>query len=490
MRDLRYAFACARFVVGIFLTGSFSLFPAEAAGQSGPNAVYNSSGSCSSSSKCTASPAFIDASVFGSSKTDFCAVLNGILNGTLYSYPSAGAVIDARGLPGTTGTSMTCTVSPWGSGSSYVNMPSTILLPATGGGTNVAPIVIPSGWVLPANTHLIGVADGDVATSGSASYSGTTIQACESGVSGCTASFTGTMLSMCSSACSGVSIENLSLDGQGLSINGIANGYASSAYVKNVSLFQITGTGLTVSGSNTPGSGPYTNIMFDTKDQVSASTTCLNITASATQGFHKITCSSVNSAPVAVELDGSNTSLTDIRIVGFTDGILVGSRQPTASVVLRDVWGDTNYAGVMPPTEGVVVLSSNAKDVAAAGVGNMGNTPTIDDTLTSTLIYESYVGLYALGEPVTGAGYTRFTTSANNATNGNGTDTNAVTWGTGSSAPVNATSGPACAEGSLFSCVGTTSQCQATSTCSTNNVSAALWVCGSKSGTLGWCGIK
>jgi hypothetical protein len=37
-------------------------------------------------------------------------------------------------------------------------------VPATGGGTNLAPIVIPSGWVLPANTHLIGVADGDVAT--------------------------------------------------------------------------------------------------------------------------------------------------------------------------------------------------------------------------------------------------------------------------------------------------------------------------------------
>src|SRR5271170_1497710 len=107
-----------------------------------------------------------------------------------------------------------------------------------------------------------------------------------------------------------------------------------------------------------------------------------------------------------------------------------------------------------PETEGVVVFSSNAKDVAAIGVGNMGNTPTINDTLTSTLIYDSYVGLYALGEPVPNAGYTRFTTSANNATNGNGTDSNAATWGTGSSAPVNATSGPACAEGSLYSCTG------------------------------------
>jgi hypothetical protein len=69
------------------------------------------------------------------------------------------------------------------------------------------------------------------------------------------------MLKMCNSACSGVSVENLSLDGQGLSINGIANAYAAmssataSSYVKNVTLFQILGTGLSVTGS-TQGSGP------------------------------------------------------------------------------------------------------------------------------------------------------------------------------------------------------------------------------------------
>src|SRR5580658_2242236 len=153
--------------------------------------------------------------------------------------PSSGAVIDARGL-NSTNTSMTCTSSPW-AGISNPMPPSTILLPATGGGTNLAPIVIPSGWVLPANTHLIGVADGDVATSAGYSYSGTTIQACKTAQPGCASAFSGTstMLSMCSSACSGVSIENLSLDGQGQSlVNGIANGYATSGYVKNVSLFQ------------------------------------------------------------------------------------------------------------------------------------------------------------------------------------------------------------------------------------------------------------
>jgi hypothetical protein len=451
---------------------SIFLMPASAQ-SAGQNGVYNSSGSCS---PCGSSPAFVDASVFYNkpSSKDFCSVLNWVLNPSNGVLSSTSAVIDARGL-NSTNTSMTCSASPWAGITSPP--PATILLPA-------GKIVIPGGWVLPANTRLIGVGNGDVASSGGASYSGTTIQACKSGQSGCTGTgLSGTMLSMCSSACSGVSIENLSLDGQGqTSINGIANGYATSGYVKNVSLFQITGTGLTVSGS-TQGSGPYSNITFDTNDTVSSSTICLNITASGTQGFHKITCSSVNSAPIAVELDGSNTSLTDIRIVGFTDGILVGSRQATAGVVLRDVWGDTN-AVILAPIDGVVILSSNTKDVAAIGVGNMGNTPTIYDTLTSTLIYDSYVGLYALGEPVTSAGYTRFTTSANNATNGNGTDSNAVTWGTGLTYPATGS----CAQGSLYSCTG--SNCTTTSACSGNQKSAALWVCGNTGGTIGWCAIK
>jgi hypothetical protein len=181
--------------------------------QTGPNAVFNSSGACSSSS-CTPSTAFIDASVFVSQATTFCGILNYMLTPSNGIIPSSGAVIDARGL-NSTNTSMTCTSSPW---AGISNPPaSTILLPATGGGTNLAPIVIPSGWVLPANTHLIGVADGDVATSAGYSYSGTTIQACKTAQPGCASAFSGTstMLSMCSSACSGVSIENLSLDGQG-----------------------------------------------------------------------------------------------------------------------------------------------------------------------------------------------------------------------------------------------------------------------------------
>jgi len=206
--------AAVSFLAGVILCA------ASAVGQAtGPNAVYNSGAAC-----CTPSNAFIDASTFAKSGSDFCTVINAVLKSTVFA--SSSGVIDARGVPSVAGVSMTCSASPWGSGSSYLNVPSTILLPATGGGTTPTPIVIPSGWVLPPGTHLIGVGDGDVATSSGATYSGTTIQACKAGQ--CQSAFAapGTMISFCNSACSGVSVENLNLDGQGQTgVSGIANAH-------------------------------------------------------------------------------------------------------------------------------------------------------------------------------------------------------------------------------------------------------------------------
>ena len=163
---------------------------------------------------------------------------------------------------------MTCTISPWGSGSGYLNVPSTILLPATGGATPT-PIIIPnsSPWILPSNTHLIGEGDGiPVYSSGSlVSTPGTTIQA-KSGFSGTMIQFGSA--SVCpSGVCTGISVENLTLDGQGplgQTVSGIANAYSQDgSYVDHVSLYQILGTGLAVSG-NPSKSGPYSNITFDT----------------------------------------------------------------------------------------------------------------------------------------------------------------------------------------------------------------------------------
>ncbi len=86
---------------------------------------------CTSSTQCSTgkSPAFFDASVAAVVGLDFCSSINNTLN--LLTYPSTGAVIDARGLP-VKGVSMTCAAgtSPWFESGTYTNKPSTILLPA------------------------------------------------------------------------------------------------------------------------------------------------------------------------------------------------------------------------------------------------------------------------------------------------------------------------------------------------------------------------
>jgi hypothetical protein len=258
----------ARLALRFMLLGSvvavmvwFAAFPTPAVAQSqGNNAVYyqpGSTGVC-----CKGSSAFIDASMFAD--TTICSTIYHVLTSTNPPYPSTGAVIDARGLH--TGiTNMTCAAgtTPWNNGTTFVNVPSTILLPA---GT----ILIRSTWVLPNNTTLIGVGDGLPA---STTASSTTIQACKQSINGC--SFTGTdMIDLGTSivcpligtihVCNSVSLENLTLDGQGQSINGIVNSNSQTgSYVDHVSLYQILGTGLLAEG-NANNSGPYSNITFDT----------------------------------------------------------------------------------------------------------------------------------------------------------------------------------------------------------------------------------
>jgi hypothetical protein len=100
--------------VVVIVTSYFLLYATSAAAQTGPDAVFNSSGSCSVSSKCTPSPAFIDASVFATGTTsNFCGVVRLALQSASFV---PGGVIDARGLPGSSGISMTCPStqpSPW-----------------------------------------------------------------------------------------------------------------------------------------------------------------------------------------------------------------------------------------------------------------------------------------------------------------------------------------------------------------------------------------
>jgi hypothetical protein len=225
------AFDCTLIGVVAIAAIWFSALSVRAEAQSqGNNAIYyyttTNPGVC-----CTDSLAFIDAKVIAANNgnPDLCATIYNIITSFYYtSYPSAGAVIDARGL-----TNLTCAsgTSPWYNGTTYANIPSTILLPS---GT----IKITYPWVLPNNTRLIGQGEG-VPTSTTAPI--TTIQA--------SSSFSGNMIQLGSSACpsisgvpvcSGISVENLTLDGQGGSINGIVNQSSQDfSYVDHVSLYQI-----------------------------------------------------------------------------------------------------------------------------------------------------------------------------------------------------------------------------------------------------------
>jgi hypothetical protein len=112
--------------VAFALVAWVSIRPTHAEAQTpGNNAIFDSGGHCS---PCDSSTAFVDASVFGGTSFDFCGVIYGILSAT--GYPSAGEVVDARGLP-FTGTSMTCPTgtTPWNNGTTYLsNVNSTILL--------------------------------------------------------------------------------------------------------------------------------------------------------------------------------------------------------------------------------------------------------------------------------------------------------------------------------------------------------------------------
>jgi len=188
----------------------------------GNNAVYNPN--CNPI--VVGSSAFIDASAFLNSQqgVDICDAIYGVLTSRSPNppYPATGAVIDARGIT----TSLTCTQgSPWKEGSVYANVPSTILLPA---GT----ITIAKTWILPNGTRVIGEGSTNPYDAITA-VPQTTIQA--------SSSLTGAMIqfgdSSCPSpgGCLGVTLEDVTLNGSDLGINGIVNSNSQElSYAKNV----------------------------------------------------------------------------------------------------------------------------------------------------------------------------------------------------------------------------------------------------------------
>jgi hypothetical protein len=418
----------------LLMFGSLSLFTVQLQAQSaGNNVIFGSSSACTSGG-CIASTAFIDASALSGS--DLCAKINTALTS---GYPSTGAVIDARGIG--SGTTQSCAATPWGTSTN----PSTILLPS---GT----IQISNTWTLPGGTRIVGTGPGQ-----------TIIQA-QSNI--------GTIIQMGSSASNAISIEDLTLDGEGYSLTGISNSYAQElSYVRNVNLYRIAGTGLLVSGS-AQNSGPYTDIVFNADGDAASSTVCAQISGVSTRGIHALTCISGNSSEnypaSAVLLDASNNSLEDIQAQGFGTGVLVGKDANAQNDVLLNVSGNGTLTNVIhicgstpTPCPSTPYTVTNLTLIGTATGGGTNN--SIKDDLTKTTLTDPTVALYVLGKSVAvaaGTGYSRFTTSIHT-----------TTWGGGTSAP--STGCATNTTGSLFSNTSTSS-------------GSALYVCNGTS----WTAIK
>jgi hypothetical protein len=437
--------------------------PLALRGQSqGNNAVYTGSGS---STTVSGSAAFIDASAFASTTVDICATLYGIMSPTSYS-SGVGSVIDARGL-NSTNSNLKCATntSPWYNGTTYINKPGRILLPA---GT----IVIAYPWVIPDYTKIVGVGSG---SSGAAGV--TTIQA-GNGMHG-QATFSGAAMiemgglvgSAGCSICFEVSVSDLTLDAQSQSIDGIDNSNAEElSYVEHVAILNVEGNGLFLSTNSAGGgsgtashSGPYSDLLITAGASAVAATSCVKIYNAQPRDIHGLTCTAAGSSAsnAGIYLDGGTVSIEDAYIAGFTDGVLIGSETPlTHANGLQDIYADvlSNITGATPMTNLVHICNPSsatgncsstgfsAEDIALTAVTGASDVNTIKDDLTSTTVTDAYVALYDLGELVQGnatnIGYSRFSSSPSTAT---------PTWLVGTAtSPTNASCSTV-ADGSLYS---------------------------------------
>lgn len=440
--------------------------------QQGNNAVY---GTCNSSITTFGSTAFIDASAFSGSATDFCAVINHIYT-TSGLIPASGAVIDARGLNGGN-TSMTCAASPWNGVTSPP--PTTVLLPAAGPS---AAIVIAQTWALPNRTRLVG--EGKLTT---------VIQP--------TSSFTGDLIDMGVSCptggCSGISVEQIELGFPGNTYsgtntnNGIVNASAqNNSYVDNVSISNLGGVGLSVTAAN---SGPYTNLAYGTNQGASGCGTscpvCVSIRAS-TRGLHGITCSGSSATAgqespnaAAIQVQASGNSIADVHNEGFWDGIQIGAAGSTTTIggiLVSNITSGNSGSGGGAVTNSVHIcgthpnttvctaggsftfgscsssLNAAVTDVTALDILNANGlcAATIEDDVTGTTISPinnnltgsagAFAALYALGELVTGVGYARL--SSNPSITGTDDATSVPTWAAGNGVPSGS-----CPTGAIYS---------------------------------------
>jgi hypothetical protein len=433
------------------------LSPAASAQVAGDNVVYNSA------TTMTFSNSFIDASVL--TGTDVCAkirtALKNLQNTT--NYPAGAAVIDARGI--TSSSTMTCAsgTTPWYDGTTFYPNAAVILLPP---GT----IAVNTTWLLPNRTRIIGEGAGGNGTAvttlqAASTLSGTMVQMGTN--TSITGAYTQDSYDCPSGICFGIGIEDLRLDGQAstVTVNGILNDASQElTLVNRVDLYNIKGIGLlvgSVSGgiSSTVGgnaaaqnSGPYSNIKFENSASVAGATECAQVLGAPTRGLHGLTCSSTSTANAGIVVDASNTSIEDVNISGFGDGIVLGANSAGAGTaetanVLLNISGtpSVNLIHICKPGEtGSTNCSSNTSggsnvaDLSILSVyDSASTTDTIADDETGAMLSaastgDPHVAIYILGRAVTvgtTSAWSRFTTSGHFPTwlVGNGTASGSCT---------------------------------------------------------------
>jgi len=485
--------------VGVFLLlwlpiASSSLAEAQVNGQP---VVY----SAASSSNIAYSPAYIDASVFyyaNNESYDICKTINKILTGASgIGYPSAGVVIDTRGILEGQNAGL-CTINPFDSVAT--SFQTTILLPAT-------TIATECPWVLPSYTRIVGAGRGatTLAISSIRFDPDSTNSMIEMGSAGggnpgpdhCSATTTTGYYACPSAGCTGTSIEHLAISpfdtGQrNQPYTAIYNNYAGDqSYVDDVVLRQVgqnsTSTSMVTGLFIGPGatySGPYTNIDFVGSQGCGSGSTlytcqytaCVQIQAQ-TRGLHGITCtaktqtatSSTGLPFAAIYLDSYGNTVSDVHVEGFYDGVVVGDYQqiPTSAVAvagntISNVTVGDGGTSSGPTYEAVHICnpgattqglntacttnsSGSVSDVTVAGVlsngaGLVSAYPLVDDLSTTQITastQRAFLGTYVLGEKLLGFGNSNVVYSR--STTGQSGSGNIPSWGVGSTSAVGLT---------------------------------------------------
>jgi hypothetical protein len=453
----------------------FSVSPTRTAAQGtksqGNKAVWQNSISV------VGSTVWVDASAYWTPLLDLCSVISEkILNSNYGTAFPQGTVIDARGIyPGTGNTQIPCTGDPF-SGLTSPPPSTTILLPS-------GEIDAGQMWTIPNNTRIIGDEMGTHILAVSGFADPYIIQMGGSNKSGAD-------LCPTNGYCTSVGIEHVFLNGNTANevfVGGIDNQNSQGgSYANDVSMTDVSQTGLKIEAPGGTNSGPYSNLAFNhDKNDQSSSPICIDV-ETQTQGIHGVTCrgnatTAKTSGDVGIKVNASNNTIEDIHIEAYWDGIEVGLSGTVSNVVVSNVTG-TETGNISAPTKNTVHLcgghswnpssfgtcgsNSTVTDITVlhAMNGSGAATTTVVDDVTGNAIVSCGIGngcalplstaIYALGEPDGGStnnpAYSKFVSSPATP-NGNYNGSSYIpTWGVGTKVPAGMT--PTCSPiGAIYS---------------------------------------